>query len=104
MRIPEREVGLARSPGSACDAADTLGRFRHWPIPPLNPRVQSCPIRARSKGQTRTLVVTHGTNAMVMTCMSAGATVKTCGSRSLDSFGLGLLCGPRFLFADSKQS
>jgi hypothetical protein len=36
VRIPEPEVGLARSPGSACDAADTLGRFRHWPILPLN--------------------------------------------------------------------
>ena len=42
MRIPEPEVGLARSPGSACDAADTLGRFRHWPILPLNSWVRSC--------------------------------------------------------------
>jgi hypothetical protein len=49
----------------------------------FDPKVRSCPIRARSKGQTRTLVVTHGTDTMVMTCIGAGLT--RC-SRSLPSW------------------
>jgi hypothetical protein len=43
-----------------------------------------CPIRARSKGQTRTLAVTHGADVIVMTCISAGPAEH---SRSLPSWG-----------------
>jgi hypothetical protein len=62
VRIPEPEVGLARSAGSARDAADTLGRFRHRPIPPLNSRVRSCPPRARSEGPPGTVMVMSRTD------------------------------------------
>jgi hypothetical protein len=32
-------------------------------LEPVNPQVRSCPLRARSSGQTRALTVTHETNA-----------------------------------------
>ncbi len=69
--------------------------------PPLDEPGQSavlrtkgpCPIRARSKGQTRTLAVTHGADVIVMTCVCAGLDGN---SRSLPSWdhvlaGRGLL-------------
>jgi hypothetical protein len=44
---------------------------------------RSCPLRARSRGKTRTLTVTHGAYAMTMTCTIAGLAGP---SRSLPSW------------------
>jgi hypothetical protein len=46
------------------------------------PEPCACPIRARSKGQTRALTVIRGTSAMTMTCIGAGLARH---SRSLPS-------------------
>ena len=72
MRIPEPEVGLARSQGSACDAADTLGQFRHWPIALLI-RGSGRAAAYRSSYRTRTLTVAYEPYAMAMTCLRGRA-------------------------------
>ncbi len=64
------------------------------------PRVRSCPIRARSRGQTRVLTVTHETSAIAMTCISAGLTGH---SRSLPSWSCGFDYRRPLLFTQVKD-
>jgi hypothetical protein len=68
-----------RRPGSLLPAPDQRA--------PSHQRVRSCPPRARSSGQTRTLAVAHGTDTLRMTCMVAGPAGS---SHGLPSWSCGL--------------